>query len=301
MATIRASRLLSVPKEIRDRIYDECLIDITLSSSTETEIAKDWQPRVTVTQTVSLSLLLVCGQVYDECTERANSAKGSGLLVDLAGSNVFSAASLGLEAMVPAASLRKVKRCRVTIPWSQIRHAENKGFSLWLSRAAAASPSELALLNEQSATPTKALCTALHTFLNILRNTISEDARVTIAVSFSGHPDLCSTLSPEARLARERVTKYFHAPTFLALPSDAASTWPPRPKLRVTCCAYVPLYSVWHDRRVGRTQDDPITVEDVEEAAVVDVLWELTPSSDPNDWQSFFPRMLATTNDYLMI
>ncbi|KAK5711451.1 hypothetical protein LTR17_018387 [Elasticomyces elasticus] len=267
----------------------------------ETEIAKKWQPRVTLTRTVSLSLLLVCGQVYDECTEMASSATGLGLLVDLAGSNVFDAAGLDLRSVVPAALLRKVKRCRVTLARSHVCDVNKSEFSLWLSRAAAASPSELALLNEQPTTPTKALCAALHTFLDVLRNTISQDARVTIAVSFSGHPDLWSNLSPGARSARERVTKYFHAPTFLALPSDAASTWPPHPKLRVTCCASVPLYSVWHDRLAGCTQNDPIMVEDVEEAAVVNVLWELTPSSDPNNWQGFFPTMIAKTNDYLMI
>ncbi|KAK5731406.1 hypothetical protein LTR15_001346 [Elasticomyces elasticus] len=306
MVTTAAPRLLSVPREIRNRIYEECSITVTISRSAlaeEATISADapWRPRVKLSRTTGLSLLLVCGQIYDECMERANYTKPSALLVNLMECNVFKAVDdLDLVTNVPAAVLKRVKRCRLTISWAQVMDANRSGFRSWCSQASAASPARLMELQQQSKTPTKAMCDALRIVLGLVHNLVDESARVTIAASFGGHPDTKSSLTASARARRESLLKYFDPLTFLALQNHEAITWPPPPRFSLTCYLPLALYSARQSDDAGDSPEAVSSTKSTKLESTVMVVWELTPSNDSNNWQGFQPTMIGTSDQTLL-
>ncbi|KAK3623166.1 hypothetical protein LTR56_021748 [Elasticomyces elasticus] len=305
MATTAPPRLLSVPREIRNQIYEECLLKITISKAASPESAAlsagpPWRPRVKLSRTTGLSLLLVCTQIHDECMEQANDIKPSALLVNLAESNMFKPTKdLNLIVNIPAAVLKRVKRCRLTISWIQIIDgmASDSGFHSWFSQARSASTSRLADLLQQSTTPTKTMCDGLRMVLTLVHDLIDESAHVTIAASFGGHPDFESSFPVSRKAYWQQLLGLFHVPTFLALHDDEAIIWPPSPKLSMTCCVATPLYIT---RRSGNTGDLPEYItKNTEPDSTVMVIWELTPSTDSNNWQGFQPTMIGTSDQIL--
>ncbi|KAK4919843.1 hypothetical protein LTR49_012590 [Elasticomyces elasticus] len=305
MATTAAPRLLSVPREIRNQIYEECLLKVTISKAASPGSATistrpPWRPRVKLSRTTGLSLLLVCTQIHDECMELANDIKPSALLVNLAGCNMFKPTrDLNLITDIPAAVLKRVKRCRLTISWTQVTDGleSDSGFQSWFSQAMSASSSELANLHQQSTTPTKTMCDALRMVLTLVHDLIDEFARVTIAASFGSHPDIESSLAASTRAYWQGLLGLFHVPTFLALHDDAAIIWPPSPKLRMTCCITTPLYSARRSSNTGDFSEDITT--NTEPESTVKVMWELTPSTDSNNWQGFQPTMIGKSDQIL--
>ncbi|KAK4888637.1 hypothetical protein LTR27_012481 [Elasticomyces elasticus] len=306
MDTETAPRLLSVPREIRNRIYEECSLTVTISRAAPAESAATpsnapWQPRVKLSRTTALSLLLVCGQIHDECMERANDDKPSALLIDLVDCNLFKAVSdLDLATNVPAAVLKRVKRCRLTISWAQVVDAKRSGFRSWCSQASTASSTRLTELHQQSKTPTKAMCDALQLLLALVHNLVYGSARVTIAASFNGHPDTIPSLTASDRAHRESLLKCFDPCTFLALQTHEAITWPPPPKLRLTCYIPIPMYSVCRSDDTGDLNEVGDITDRTGPGRTVMVVWELTPSSDSNNWQGFQPTMIGTSDQVLL-
>ena len=116
MAAASDCRLLSIPRELRNKIYDSLLAYPTISEGR--------RPRVDLQNTIAVNVLLVSCQIHDEYREHAISS--SLLLIGTTGCDPFpqSLIDLHLKSGFPFNLLKQVQKCEIMTSYVLVEDVE---------------------------------------------------------------------------------------------------------------------------------------------------------------------------------
>ncbi|KAK5120421.1 hypothetical protein LTR85_006360 [Meristemomyces frigidus] len=311
METNEEPHLLSLPRELRNYIYDCTTVSVELSppqpAAEPERPLTQWGHPTIFTKTTDPTLLRVCHQIHDEYRERV--LPRSELAITLVSCDMFDLPDLQLKAGVPAELLQMPRKILIAFNWVNVlpmsmlqRHKE------WFDTH---TPEQLRHQELLAWTPTKALFQKLKDFLALLKRYISSSATVELLVMIDGLPDphdpyavgpLDVNRSTSGEMA-ELMGHMFHKDTINELSKDATLPWPRLPieggNLRVRFALITALnYTLAENsaellanrkaRLAGETEE---VVWPVCETSKEVVNWRLQPTPCENNFRGYWPTV----------
>ena len=124
MATASNCRLLSIPRELRNKIYGSLTADHTISERLPDIEAAEIRPQVDLENTIAVNVLLVSRQIHDEYREHVTSS--SLLVINTAGRAAFprSLVDLKLKSSFPIDLLKQVSKCEIVTSCALVEDVE---------------------------------------------------------------------------------------------------------------------------------------------------------------------------------
>ncbi|KAK3635597.1 hypothetical protein LTR56_014637 [Elasticomyces elasticus] len=301
MASPPPFRFFALPAELRDLIYEYCLINATLPSLRKCdEVPSDRRGdlcAVSLSGTTSLPLMLVCKRFRDEYQKRAVSSSTKLCYYVGSGPKIHGLSEdLGSRPKLPFAFLKTVKRCSIQVNWMELGTPEVPTPPSWLDTLSRVFSFGRPQVQVEPQTPTEALCDAIRAHLAQLRNILHPEATIRVGFHIWGLPKMHALVAgyPSVELGRlaESKMQIFDASTFTALPQHPALQWPAGGNLDMTCVMVTALSCPMRSSKAqlsgeldaggpeGRVPEDA-------------VYWTLTPTKDHNNWRGFMPTVYA--------
>ncbi|KAK4963717.1 hypothetical protein LTR10_001348 [Elasticomyces elasticus] len=294
-------RFFALPAELRDLIYEYCLINAALPGLHKCDEVPSDRTRdlcaVGLVGTTSLPLLLVCKQFCDEYQKRAVSSSTKLCYYVGSGPKVHSLSEdLRSRAKLPSAFLKTIKRCSIQVNWMVLGTPEVSTPLSWLDRLSRVFSFGQPQVQVEPQTPTEALGNAIRAHLAHLRKILHSEATIRVGLPIWGLPETHNLIAgyPSTELGRlaESKMQIFDAPTFMALPQYPALQWPAGGSLNMTCVMVTALASPM--RSLKERLSDELNVAAPEGQVPEDAAyWTLTPAKDPNNWRGFMPTIYA--------
>ncbi|KAK5711452.1 hypothetical protein LTR17_018388 [Elasticomyces elasticus] len=302
MASPPPFRFFALPAELRDLIYEYCLINATLPSLHKCDNVPSDRTRdlcaVSLVGTTSLPLLLVCKRLRDEYQRRAVSSSTKLCYYVGSGPNVHGLSKdLGSRAKLPSAFLKTAKRCSIQVNWMELDTPEVPTPLSWLDRLSWVLSLGQRQVQVEPQTPIEALCEAIRAHLAQLRNILHPEAAIRAGLHIWGLPEMQNLVAgyPKPELGRlaESKMQIFDAPTFAALPQHPALQWPAGETVDMTCVMVTALASPMPSSKEGVLYELNATFPLEERVPEDAVYWTLTPTNDRNNWRGFMPTIYA--------
>ncbi|KAK4963391.1 hypothetical protein LTR10_001019 [Elasticomyces elasticus] len=291
------SRFLSLPRELRDHIYEYTTWDITFrGQDTEDEafflgeITNTTSLDVTVTGVADLGLLHASHQFHDEYVACVRAR--SRLLI--ATPNGFpSLSGLDVSANIPSAVLSNIKKIEIRVgPWDAVVDAIDHLYD-WLHGAT-------------EWTPSRALRTKLVDWLNHLAAHVHPEASVEIFINFDQFQD---PSDPYTWMYKDGEYKFendthraFDQDTIFSLEHDTTIAWPSIGKLVVSGEVQLPLRcpraknpgQIVACRRSWEVGEGTLRAPDVGEWNKLcgeQIMVRLRPTKNASSWRGFEPEI----------
>ncbi|KAK3628754.1 hypothetical protein LTR56_018342 [Elasticomyces elasticus] len=238
------SRFLSMPRELRDVIYEYTTKDILFlgverennnEDSVSFSLRKMATPEVTIFHVANSGLLCANRQIHDEYVEQIQPR--STLLVELHCCLTPHLKALNIASMIPATILGRIKQVAVLFScWSILDFDNGPQSSDWFR-------SGLTSRRDLPWTPAKGEDLLLEQSHNTAY--VNPDARVEIRVDFANFPDPSDpyTWDGPDYLFWDHLYNAFHQDTIFQLAHDRSLAWPAAGNLKVCGHLKLPLWS----------------------------------------------------------
>ncbi|KAK5696709.1 hypothetical protein LTR97_008013 [Elasticomyces elasticus] len=311
MDTEQDCAFLRLPREMRNEIYTHASFDrvivsdatpgLPLSTDDEEEQEEDEvdtenheedkdydKPFVGMNNVMSLSLLQVNRQIYDEYTEYVQPRQ-----------------QLFIKSM-PEGALKNIRDLAIFVKWSAVlRSATDEQFPKFFAEHTS---DELVAQEGIAWTPAKVLRDKLVAFLKVTRPLVHPTAKVCILFDFSGFPDPEDPFTwaclrdlpgnPEGLSATD-VGHAFHQDTLYNLEHDTSFEWPEYGSLTVEGMLFMPLWcsmatnaeDVLESLRAWREGLTTDVVMPLYEMSADKCGVRLLRTSDEDNWQGFHTQI----------
>ncbi|KAK4897348.1 hypothetical protein LTR27_004868 [Elasticomyces elasticus] len=332
MDTEQDCAFLRLPREMRNEIYTHASFDrvivsgatlgLPLSTDDEEEQEEDEvdtenheedkdydEPFVGMNNVMSLSLLQVNRQIYDEYTKYIQPRQQ--LFIVLGNSDVPVAwEELNFKKSIPEGALKNIRDLAIFVKWSAVlRSATDEQFPKFFAEHTS---DELVAQEGIAWTPAKVLRDKLVAFLKVTRALVHPTAKVCILFDFSGFPDpedpftwasLKDLTGNSEGFSATDVGHAFHQDTLYNFERDTSFEWPEHGSLTVERMMFMPLwcsmatnaedvldgFRAW---REGLTTDVvmPLYEMSADKCGV-----RLLRTSDEDNWQGFHTQIKSIT------